>query len=48
VFMSSAVQDELYEVFTQFGPTSEGGNNAYASALANYISWLTASGQCPS
>jgi hypothetical protein len=38
--------DELYKLYPQFGPTSGGGNNAYATALANYMAYLTEMGYC--
>jgi hypothetical protein len=39
------IDDELYQIFTQFGPD---GNNAYASALQNYMNFLIATGDCGS
>lgn len=43
---NSLAASELYQVYTQFGPTTAGGNNAYATALANYMAYLSAKGYC--
>jgi hypothetical protein len=45
---NSIVEAELYQIYPQFGPVAGGGNNAYANALSNYMTWLSASHLCPS
>lgn len=37
--------DELYYLFPQFSP-SPTGNNAYATALGNYMTFLSLMGYC--
>jgi uncharacterized sulfatase len=46
--LNDLIDNELYQVYPQFGPTSDGGNGAYATALANYMTFLSDTDGCGS